>query len=121
MTDHPRTPPGDVEALRHQFAQAAPSIVANPDAVVRRARRRRAWVRAGTSAGVIAVMLVAVLVVRPWGGAPGPAATLPPPSEPSREVEIQVVPEAVAPGEVVTVVLIANADNGLTFGVAAQL
>ncbi len=121
MTARHSTPLGDADALRDRLAHAAPTIVVDPEAVMRKARRRRALVRVGTTAGVFVVMLVAVLVMRPLGGSQGPAAMVSPPPEPSRPVEIQVVPGRVSPGDVVTVVLQANADNGLTFGVAAEL
>ena len=115
------TPVGDADALRDRLAHAAPTIVVDPDAVMRKAKRRRALVRVGTTAGVFVAILAAALVMRPWGGSSDPATMVSPPPEPSRPVEMQVVPDRVTPGDVVTVVLHANADNGLTFGVAAEL
>lgn len=112
---------GDADALRDRLAHAAPTIVVDPEAVIRKARRRRTLVRVSTTAGVFVAILAAALVMRPWGGSSGPATMVSPPPEPSRPVEIQVVPDRVTPGDVMTVVLHANADNGLTFGVAAEL
>lgn len=121
MTEPHSTPLADADALRERLAHAAPTIVIDPGTVMRKARRRRALVRAGTAAGVVIVVLVAGLVMRPWGGSSDPATMSAPPQEHSEPVEIQVVPERVAPGDVVTVVLQANADNDLTFGVAAKV
>lgn len=112
--------PDGAEDLRSRFADVAPVILVDPAPVVRRGRRRRTAARIGGALGVVAAVLVVVLVVRPGGGAVGPVST-PPSPEPTRPVAIQVVPQVVAPGGVVTAVLVAGEANDLTFGIAADV
>lgn len=122
MTAHHSTAPhDDAEDLRVRFEEVAPVIVVDPEPVVRRGRRRRAVARAGASLGAIAAVLVVALLIQPGGGVIGPAVGTPPPPEPTRPVAIQVVPDVVAPGDVVTAVLVASEENDLTFGVAAEV
>lgn len=121
MNGHRSPTPDGAEDLRGRFEQVATVILVDPDPVVRRGRRRRAMARAGAGLGAVAAVLVVALLVRPDGATPGPVAGDPPPPEPDRPVAIQVVPEVVTPGDVVTAVLIANEANDLTFGVAAEV
>lgn len=121
MNGYRNPSPDGAADLRDRFEQAAPVIVVDPDPVLRRGRRRRAIARAGTGLGAVAAVLVVALMVRPDGGATGPAVSSPPPAEPVRPVAIQVVPEVAAPGDVVTAVLVAGEPNDLTFGVAAEV
>lgn len=121
MTAHPTPAPDGAEDLRERFEEAAPVILVDPAPVVRRARRRRAAVRAASGLGAVVAVLAVVLLVRPGGVATGPAVTGPPPPEPDRAVALQVLPEVVEPGAVVTAVLVASEANSLTFGVAAEV
>lgn len=121
MTTHPTPAPDGAEDLRERFAEAAPVILVDPEPVARRGRRRRAAVRAASGLGVVAAVLAVVLLVRPGGAATDPAVTGPPPPEPERSVALQVLPEVVEPGAVVTAVLVASEANSLTFGVAAEV
>ena len=113
--------PDGAEDLRDRFESVAPVILVDPDPVVRRGRRRRATVRAGAGLAAIAAVLVVVLITQPRGGALGPAVTTRPPPEPARPVAVQVVPGVVAPGDVVTAVLVASEASDLTFGIAAEV
>ncbi|MCL3861142.1 hypothetical protein [Actinotalea sp. K2] len=121
MTEHPSPPADRAEDLRRRFEEVAPVILVDPDPVVRRGRRRRATARAAAGLGVVAVVLAVVLLVRPEGRGFAPAVSTPPPPEQTRPVAVQVVPGAVAPGDVVTAVLVAGEANDLTFGVDAEV
>lgn len=121
MSTRDPAPAGDTD-LRHAFESAAPVILVDPEPLVRRGRRRRAVVRGAAGlAAAVAVLAAVVLVVRPGGGGTAPAAAGPPPPEPSRPVVVQVLPAVVAPGDVVTAVLVAEEPNDLTFGVGARV
>lgn len=85
----------------------------------RRGRRRRAVLAA--AAGLAAALLAVALLLRPVWGPAAPAVSTPPPAEPARPVALEVVPELVEPGGVVTAVLVASRVNDLTFGIAADV
>ena len=121
MTPHSSPARAGSDDLRDRFESVAPVILVDPEPVVRRGRRRRAMARAGASLGVAALVLAVVLVARPGAWSTGPAVTTPPPLAVSEPVALQVLPAVVAPGGVVTVVLVASAPNDLVFGVAAEV
>jgi hypothetical protein len=114
-------PPDQATDLRGRFEDVAPVILVDPEPVIRRGRRRRAIARTGAGLGAIAVVLAVVLLIRPDGGPVTPAVSTPPPPEPTRPVAIQVVPQVVAPGDVVTAVLVASEANDLTFGIPVEV
>lgn len=113
------TAPDGAEDLRGRFEELAPVILVDPAPVVRRGRRRRTAVRLGSGVGAVALVLAAVLLIRP-GAAPSPV-TAPPTPEAPGPVALQVVPEVLAPGGVVTAVLVAVEPNEATFGIAAEV
>lgn len=121
MNDRRGTRTDDAGDLRGRFEEAAPVILVDPEPVARRARRRRAVTRAVAAVGAAAAVLAVVLLVRPGEPWTGPPADAPPPAEPGRAVSLAVLPRTVAPGDVVTAVLVANHPNDLTFGVEADV
>lgn len=83
------------------------------------ARRVAAAVVAGLA--VLAAVIVIVLLLRPTDGAAGPSTAAPPPPEPDRPVSIALLPDVVAPGDIMTAMLVAHEVNDLVFGIAVDV